>query len=86
MAVAYILYKIATKKINEELKPELATPIPLQIPVILEKPVQLQKPKKYYTRGINCKNIIFDFFNNGSCLVVDMKGSYIRKKRKYCAC
>lgn len=83
IGVAYALYRIATKK-NEEEKTELAVPIPLQTPIVLEKPIALQKPKKYYTRGVNCNNIIFDFFNNGSCLVVMNDGRLIRTKTKYC--
>jgi hypothetical protein len=38
-----------------------------------------------YKKGVNCKKIIPNFFPNGSCLVIDKNGSYIRKKAKYCS-
>lgn len=87
--VAYILYRLATKKevkVNTIHNGNLLPPEPeldeldfLPNTIILTP----QKEVKFYTLQ-NSKKIIPNFFSNGSCLVIDNDGRQIRKKRKYC--
>lgn len=93
LGVVYALYKIATKKTNDEPEPatsvSLQNPIVLQKPMDLQKPVKLQRPEKYfynkYGKIVEIKEVLGKF-QNGSYLVLDGTGSPVRKKARYCSC
>lgn len=89
LGVAYTLYKIATKKENEIKQDGIEDSEENEVENTSPQPAYAQIPftrnQKYYTLA-NCKKIIPNFFSNGSYLVIDKNGSYIRKKRKYCSC
>jgi|GEM_PF-3432093 len=92
IGVAYALYRIATRKTDSakrEAINSLGGYVENEVENTSPQPAYAQIPftksKKYYNLQ-NCKKIIPNFFANGSCLVIDKNGSYIRKKAKYCSC
>lgn len=86
IGVAYILYRVATKKV---VNVELGGCTENEIENTSLQPTHTQTPftkNQKYCAPANCKKIIPNFFSNGSCLVINKNGGYIRKKKKYCIC